>query len=90
MQNRWVEALKKKYTDKGGSPNDYTGPQSLSKGLPRLDLATTKDFLRFHVAVSRGRLEKRITVDSTRQILTNQIAYWGLGIFHSRLQSLKF
>lgn len=26
--------------------------------------ATTKDFIRFHIAVSQGNLDKRITVDS--------------------------
>lgn len=37
----------------------------LGKGVSPLDLTDTKDFLHYHVAISRGRIhDKRITVDS--------------------------
>ena len=42
-----------------------TMPQCLREGLPPPDLATVKDFLRFHVAISRRRIDdERISVDS--------------------------
>ncbi|KAH0547751.1 hypothetical protein FGG08_000008 [Glutinoglossum americanum] len=36
---------------------------SLRKGVPCPDLATTKDFLRFHIALSQGRIKDKTTVD---------------------------
>src|SRR5438046_7514105 len=36
------------------------------KGAPHPDLATTKDFLRFHIALSRGRIKDKTTVDSVK------------------------
>ena len=43
----------------------YTvGAQRLREGLPPLDLATTKDFLRFIAAISKG------TIDEKRQLVT--------------------
>jgi hypothetical protein len=41
--------------------------RSLREGVPPLDLATIKDFLRFIVATSRGIIDngqKKVTVDS--------------------------
>lgn len=47
-------------------------PPRLGEGVSPLDLATIKDFLRFHVAISRGRIDdERITVDSV-----NTFAEW--------------
>ena len=43
------------------------GARSLREGLPPLDLATMKDFLRFIIATSRGIIDdgpKKVTVDS--------------------------
>ena len=39
--------------------------RSLERGPPPLDLATIEDVLRFHIAVSRGRIDEegRITAD---------------------------
>ena len=48
--------------------------QSLREGLPPLDLATMKDFLRFIIATSRGIIDdgqKKVTVDSM-----NTFAEW--------------
>lgn len=48
--------------------------RSLREGLPPLDLATIKDFLRFIVATSRGNIDdeqKKVTVDSM-----NTFAEW--------------
>ncbi|KAI9773208.1 MAG: hypothetical protein M1839_002216 [Geoglossum umbratile] len=41
------------------------------KGAPCPDLATTKDFLRFHIALSQGRIRDKTTVDSV-----NTFAEW--------------
>lgn len=43
-----------------------TVPPRIQEGTPPLDIATIKDFLRFIVAISSGRIDKqkRITVDS--------------------------
>ena len=38
----------------------------LRKGALCPDLATTKDFLRFHIALSRGRIKDETTVDSVK------------------------
>ena len=43
-----------------------TAVQCLQKGVPHPDLATTKDFLRFHIALSRGRIKDKTTVDSVK------------------------
>ena len=50
-----------------------TRPQSLCEGLPPLDLATIKDFLRFIALTSDGRIdeEKVATADSI-----NTFAEW--------------
>ena len=49
-----------------------TKERGLQEGLPPPDLATIKDFLRFHIAISKGRIdEQRITVDSV-----NTFAEW--------------
>lgn len=45
--------------------------QYLCEGAEAPDLATVKDFLRFHAAASRGKIEERITADST-----NAFAEW--------------
>jgi len=53
----------------------YTiGARSLREGLPPLDLATIKDFLRFIIATSRGIIDdgqNKVTVDSI-----NTFAEW--------------
>ena len=42
-----------------------TKPQRLGEGVVPPDIATINDFLRFHVAISRGRIDdERISVDS--------------------------
>ncbi len=76
-----MNAIKKKKRDTGGSlitadpaidVYSTTGVWSLEEGSTPPDLATIKDFLRFHVAISRGRIDdKRITVDSL-----NTFAEW--------------
>ena len=38
----------------------------LQKETPCPDLATTKDFLRFHIALSRGKIKNKTTVDSVK------------------------
>jgi len=43
-----------------------TAVYCLQKGAPHPDLATTKDFLRFHIALSRGRIKDKTTVDSVK------------------------
>jgi hypothetical protein len=43
-----------------------TAVHCLQKDVPCLDLATTKDFLRFHIALSRGRIKNKTTVDSVK------------------------
>ena len=81
--NRWVVAVEKKEQDTGKAllSDDaavdvpYTiGARSLRKGLPPLDLATIKDFLRFIIATSRGVIDngqQKVTVDSM-----NTFAEW--------------
>ncbi len=74
--SRWVVAVEKKQQDTGKALSvddtvvdaSYTmEARSLREGLPPLDLATIKDFLRFIVATSRGIIDdkqKKVTVDS--------------------------
>ncbi len=78
--SRWVDSVEGKNRNKGEllSDNDaatdacYSKARSLQEGLPPLNLATIKDFLRFHVAISRGRIDdEQITVDSV-----NTFAEW--------------
>ena len=76
-----MDAIEKKKCDTGTVISDEgakvdachtTRPQRLREGVPPPDLATIKDFLRFHVAISRGRIDdKRTTVDSV-----NTFAEW--------------
>ena len=79
-RDRWVDDVKEKNRDTRALPSDSdtaadaccTKAGTLREGLPPPDLATIKDFLRFHVAVSRGRIDdKRTTVDSV-----NTFAEW--------------
>ncbi|KAL9045573.1 MAG: hypothetical protein Q9214_001404 [Letrouitia sp. 1 TL-2023] len=54
-----------KYVKKTLKDQNWALGRYEKEGLPPLDLATIKDFLRFHVAISRGRVDdERITVDS--------------------------
>jgi hypothetical protein len=82
--SRWLDGVgKEKYNagerlyDRDATAN--TCPtmtqRCLKRGLPTPDLATIKDFLRFHVAISRGRIDEegRITADSV-----NTFAEWFL------------
>lgn len=79
--NRWLKVLEvKRRRDAGKSlysgvdkDNDIvsntsqsTQPPCLKEDGPPLSLATIKDFLRFHISLSKGRIddEKRTTVDS--------------------------
>ena len=81
QSNRWMDAIEKKKRDTGTVISDKgvkvdachtTRPQRLREGIPPSDLATIKDFLRFHVAISRRRIDdKRITVD-----FVNTFAKW--------------
>lgn len=73
--------LKKQYTaeplfrdDTAVDVSYTTEVRSLRDGLPPLDLATIKDFLRFVVATSKGIIDdgqKKVTVDSM-----NTFAEW--------------
>ena len=81
--SRWVIAVEKKkqdtreslFGDDAAVNVPYTmRARSLQEGLPPLDLATIKDFLRFIIATSRGIVDdgqKKVTVDST-----NTFAEW--------------
>ena len=54
---------------RGGETSEMDGSTAvhcLRKGAPHPDLATTKDFLRFHIALSRGRIKDKTTVDSVK------------------------
>ena len=79
-QNRWVDAVKEKNRDTIALPSGSdtvadaccTKAGTLCEGLPPPNLATIKDFLCFHVALSRGRIDdERTTVDSV-----NTFAEW--------------
>ena len=80
--SRWIDGVEKKKKrdtrvvlfDNATAVDVYhaIGPQRLEEGFLPLDLATIKDFLRYHVAISRGRIDdERITVDSV-----NTFAEW--------------
>jgi len=83
QSSRWVIAVEKKEQNTGEALFDDDAAvdgshtmevQSLREGLPPLDLATIKDFLRFIVATSQGIIDdgqKKVTVDST-----NTFAEW--------------
>ena len=58
-----------------------TKPQRLREGVVPLDLATINDLLRFHVAISRGRIDdERISVDSANTFVewffAGSARYW--------------
>lgn len=81
--SRWVALVKKCTHDAGELLSDKqsavdvshtTGAQSLREGLPPLDLATIKDFLRFIASVSDGIIDDEtelVTADSM-----NTFAEW--------------
>ena len=83
--SRWVDGVGKKRDTRVMLSDDdddddaatvdichTTGPQRLGEGVLPLGLVTIKDFLRFHVAISRGRIDdEQITVDSV-----NTFAEW--------------
>ena len=52
--------------DETAEMDSSTAVHCLRKGAPCPDLATTKDFLRFHIALSRGRIKDKTTVDSVK------------------------
>ena len=58
----WVIAVGEREQD----TSEFVRARRLQKGLPPLDLATIKDFLRYITATSKGRLDdkKRVTVAS--------------------------
>jgi len=73
--SRWVAVVASKQHDAGEAISDEqsisdvshtTGAQSLRKGLPPLDLATIKDFLRYIASVSDGLIDTKglVTTDS--------------------------
>ena len=74
QSSRWVDGLEKKKRDRRVVLSDdaaavdvchATRPQHPGEGVFPLDLATIKNFLRFHVAISRGRIDdERITIYS--------------------------
>ena len=81
--SRWVALIEKRTHDAGEVLSDkqtavdvsrITGAQSLREGLPPLDLATIKDFLRFIASVSDGIIDDEtelVTADSM-----NTFAEW--------------
>ena len=81
--SRWVVAVEKKEQDTGKAlfgddaavdASCTMEARSLREGLPPLDLATIKDFLRFIIATSQGIIDdkqKKVTVDSM-----NTFAEW--------------
>lgn len=77
--SRWVDAVEEKNRDTGELPSNndaaadacYTKAQSLREVLPPLYLATIKDFLRFHVAISRERIDdtwRAIELESAEEL----------------------
>ncbi|KAL2046205.1 hypothetical protein N7G274_001652 [Stereocaulon virgatum] len=75
-RSMWVALVEKRKSDVGEAVSDEqaavnvsytTRAQSLREGLPPLDLATIKDFLRFIASVSDGIIDdeyKLVTADS--------------------------
>jgi hypothetical protein len=71
---RWTEGIEEGEGEKSNAErgDEIAGISSIStasclrKGSPCPDLVTTKDFLRFHIALSRGRIRKQTTVDSVK------------------------
>ena len=57
-----------KDNDVANNASRSTQPLCLSEDDPPLSLATINDFPRFHISLSKGRIDdkKRITVDSVR------------------------
>jgi hypothetical protein len=49
-----------------GSKAERGDEYCLRKGAPCTDLVISKDFLRFHIALSRGRIKDETTVDSVK------------------------
>ena len=74
--SRWVDGVEKKNLDTNlALSNDdatavdvchATVPPHLGEGVLPLDVATIRDFLRYHISMSRERIDdkRRITVDS--------------------------
>ncbi len=76
--SRWV-ALVEKHTQKAGDrsavdASHTTEPQSLREGLPPLDLATIKDFIRFIASVSDGIIDEENNLVTTDSL--NTFAEW--------------
>ncbi|KAI9764073.1 MAG: hypothetical protein M1840_008877 [Geoglossum simile] len=73
---KWIECLEieKKGREEERKAEQVESPEleyCFSKGAPCLGLVTTKDFLRFHIALSQGRIRDKTTVDSV-----NTFAEW--------------
>ena len=60
------EESKMERSDETAEMDDTRAVYCLRKGAPCPDLATTKDFLRFHIALSRGKIKNKTTVDSVK------------------------
>ena len=60
------EESKTERSDETAEMDDARAVCCLRKRAPCPDLATTKDFLRFHIALSRGRIKDETTVDSVK------------------------
>ena len=60
------EESKMERSDETAEMDDTRAVYCLRKGAPCPDLATTKDFLRFHIALSRERIKDETTVDSVK------------------------
>ena len=71
IAHRWVASVQSEEHDKGEllldnkeKDSSHSSPPSLQAGLPSLDLATIKDFLRFYALGSDGGLDVRMTAES--------------------------
>ena len=75
QMGRWSREKEARYDSDNAAAVDVCyaiGPRCLGEGVLPLDLAIIKDFIRFHVAICRGRLDdEQITVDSL-----NTFAEW--------------
>ena len=60
------EESKTERNDEMAEMDDTRAVYCLRKGAPCPDLVTTKDILRFHIALSRGRIKDKTTVDSVK------------------------
>ncbi|KAL9118138.1 MAG: hypothetical protein Q9187_005320, partial [Circinaria calcarea] len=77
--NRWVEAIGKQERSPINESEDAAAEvPRLQNNSPPPNLATIKDFLRFHIAISQGRIDEegRITADSVNTFAEWLFAGW--------------